>query len=97
MSADTHERESLALRLIWMVIFLLVWLVSQYIFAGVVIAQLGYRLVKGTPSDALSEFGSSLSCYLAQIVRFGTFATEEKPWPLADWPDTASSMQEKQP
>ncbi|GGM26915.1 lipase [Pseudomonas asuensis] len=96
MSADTHERESVALRLIWMVLFLFVWLVAQYIFAGVVVVQLVCRLVKGRPSNALSEFGLNLSRYLAQIVRFGTFATEEKPWPIADWPASTATVQEEQ-
>ena len=36
-------------------------------------------------SDVVS-FGDSLSQYLAQIGRFGTFNTDEKPWPFADWP-----------
>jgi hypothetical protein len=93
MSVDNHAREGIILRLMWMVVFLVVWLVAQYVFAGVVVVQLLHRLIKGRPSTALSEFGMSLSSYLSQIVRFGTFATEEKPWPLADWP--ADSKQEK--
>ncbi|MBC3195861.1 DUF4389 domain-containing protein [Pseudomonas poae] len=45
--------ESIVLRILWMLVFALVWQVAQF---------------------------------LAQIGRFGSFHTEQKPWPFADWP-----------
>lgn len=80
------ERESLGLRLLWMVIFAIVWQLAEVVLAVVVIVQLGYRLFYGAPSGSLQSFGDSLSQYLQQIGRFGTFNSEEKPWPFADWP-----------
>ena len=50
------------------------------------LVQLIYRLVYGAPSASLMNFGDSLSQYLAQIGRYGSFHTEQKPWPFADWP-----------
>ena len=35
---------------------------------------------------SMVNFGDSLSQFLAQIGRFGSFHTEQKPWPFADWP-----------
>ena len=80
------ERESILLRILWMAVFVIVWQLAELVLGGVVLLQLGYRLFYGAPSASLLGFGDSLSQYLAQIGRFGTFNTEEKPWPFADWP-----------
>ncbi len=80
------ERESILLRILWMVIFLIVWQLAELLLGAVVLLQLGYRLFYGAPNAGLLGFGDSLSQYLAQIGRFGTFNTDEKPWPFADWP-----------
>jgi hypothetical protein len=82
------ERESIALRILWMVIFAIVWQLAEIILGGVVLLQIGYRLFYGAPNGTLQGFGDSLSQYLQQIGRFGTFNSEEKPWPFADWPTT---------
>ncbi|WP_322977931.1 DUF4389 domain-containing protein [Pseudomonas sp. C11] len=80
------ERESILLRMLWMVIFVIVWQLAELVLGAVVLLQLGYRLFYGAPNAGLMGFGDSLSQYLAQIGRFGTFNTDEKPWPFADWP-----------
>ncbi|WP_285962052.1 DUF4389 domain-containing protein [Pseudomonas tohonis] len=80
------QRESILLRVLWMLIFVVVWQLAEIVLCVVVLAQLGYRAFYGAPSGGLMGFGDSLSQYLAQIGRFGTFNTEEKPWPFADWP-----------
>lgn len=80
------ERESILLRILWMVVFLIVWQLAELLLGAVVLLQLGYRLFYGAPNASLLSFGDSLSQYLAQIGRFGTFNTDEKPWPFADWP-----------
>lgn len=90
------ERESIVLRMLWMVIFVVVWQLAELLLAAVVLLQLGYRLFYSAPNAGLLSFGDSLSQYLAQIGRFGTFNTEEKPWPFADWP-TPRAPQGEQP
>lgn len=82
----TLQRESIVLRIVWMVVFVMVWQLAELLLGAVVLIQLGYRLFYGAPSGALQGFGDSLSQYVAQIGRYGTFNTETKPWPFADWP-----------
>ncbi|WP_405120940.1 DUF4389 domain-containing protein [Pseudomonas leptonychotis] len=88
MSDDNQglQRESILLRILWMVIFIIVWQLAEILLGAVVLLQLGYRLFYGAPNAGLLSFGDSLSQYLAQIGRFGTFNSDEKPWPFADWP-----------
>ena len=80
------QHESILLRILWMLVFLVAWQVAELVLAVVVLVQLGYRLFYGAPSLSLMAFGDSLSQFLAQIGRFGTFHTDQKPWPFADWP-----------
>lgn len=87
------ERESLVVRIFWMLIFVLAWHVAEIVLAVVVVLQLCCRLLQGVPNVDLLRFGDGLSQYLAQIGRFGSFNSEEKPWPFADWP--TSDPQEK--
>lgn len=82
----TIQRESIVLRVLWMLLFLLAWQVAVPLLGILVVAQLLYRLFYGAPSAHFMSFGDSLSQYLAQIGRFAVFNTDEKPWPVADWP-----------
>lgn len=85
-SNQTTDRESLILRVVWMLIFFFVWQLAELALLVVVVLQLIMRLVKGHPDASLQGFGDSLSQYIAQIGRFATFNTERKPWPLSEWP-----------
>ncbi len=80
------SQESILLRVLWMVLYVLVWQVAQLLLGAVVLIQLIYRLIYGAPNLSLMNFGDSLSQFMAQIGRFGSFHTEQKPWPFADWP-----------
>lgn len=82
----TAERQSIALRIVWMLLFAIGWQLGEVLLLIVVLFQLGYRLIYGAPSAALLGFGDSLSQFMAQIGRFVTFNTDEKPWPFAPWP-----------
>ncbi|WP_312935722.1 DUF4389 domain-containing protein [Pseudomonas sp.] len=83
---EHSQRESLLLRVLWMLVFLLVWQLAEVLLGALVLVQLIYRLIYGAPSASVMNLGDSLSQYLAQIGRFGTFHSEQKPWPFADWP-----------
>ena len=82
----TIRRESLVLRVLWMLLFLLVWQIAVPLLGILVVAQLLYRLFYAAPSAHFMNFGDSLSQYLSQIGRFAVFNTDAKPWPFADWP-----------
>ena len=78
--------EFIALRVLWMLVFVLVWQVAQFLLGALVVVQLIYRLIYSAPNLALMNVGDSLSQFLAQIGRFGSFHSDQKPWPFADWP-----------
>lgn len=80
------EHESIVLRIFWMLLFTLVWYLAEVLLGLVIVIQLFCRIFQGKTNADLLGFGDSLSQYLAQIGQFGSFNTEEKPWPFADWP-----------
>lgn len=80
------ERDTLILRVFWMIVFFLVWQVAEVLLLCLVLIQLGLRAFQNHPSPELSQLGDSLSQYLAQIGRFATFSTDQKPWPFTEWP-----------
>lgn len=85
-SHEEQSREGLILRVLWMILFALVWQVAELVLLALVLVQLVYRLTSGRPHVGAMNFGDSLSQYVAQIGRFGCFHSDEKPWPFADWP-----------
>ena len=97
------ERENLVLRMVWMLVYFVVWQLAELLLLGMALAQLIIRIIRGAPNDALMVFGGSLSLFMAQIGRFATFRTNDKPWPFADWPaertvlDSAQDLTKLQP
>jgi hypothetical protein len=85
-SQRSADRESLILRTIWMLVFFFVWQVAELVLLVVVAAQLVLSAINGKANESLQGLGDSLSQYVAQIGRFGTFNTDRKPWPMSDWP-----------
>lgn len=91
------EREALAFRVLWMLLFALGWQVAEFTLLVVVIVQLVYRLIRGQLHSGLRQFGGSLAVFLGQAARYLTFATEEKPWPFASWPEAKLDESERAP
>ena len=81
------------LRLLYMVVMAVAWSVAVFITSAVVVVNFFYVLFTGKTNPRLTEFGQSLASYLYQIVRFMTFNTDVRPFPMdEEWP---SSKEEK--
>ena len=74
------------LRLLFMVLFLVLWGFSRVVVLAVVVLQFLWVLTRGETNARLAEFGQSLATYTYQIVLYLTFSTEEQPFPFSDWP-----------
>lgn len=82
------QREALFFRIMWMLVFGLAWQLAAPLLLVVVVLQLLHRLVRGEPHAGLMWLGDGLGGFLAQIARYACFRSEDKPWPVADWPLT---------
>jgi len=90
MSDETRQnitRRGIWLRLVYMIVLAIAFNVAELVTFVVVVFQFLTSLFTGRPNDRLTRFGQNLARYLQQIIVFLTFATEEKPFPFAPWPN----------
>ena len=71
---------------LYMIFFLLAFAVGESILGFVAVVQFLWLLITGGPNLALRRFGMSLSRWFADVVRFLTCASDDKPFPWKDWP-----------
>jgi hypothetical protein len=78
----TSTRDSLWLRLLWMVIIGALTSVAQTLLGLMAVIQLIIMaLNKSTPNAEIAGFGKRMGLWLGKAARFQTAASEEKPWP----------------
>lgn len=82
--------KNVLIRWVFMLLFLVVSRIVGACVALIAVFQLFYSLVLRKPNDNVRSFGRDLSIYLAEIVQFLSYDTEEKPWPFSPWPQPDS-------
>ena len=73
-------------RLLYMLLFFIIYSVAEIVIYASVIFQFLAVLVTGQSNERLLVFGQSLSTYVYQIMRFLTFNSEQHPFPIGAWP-----------
>ena len=53
------------------------------------VVQFVWLLIAREPNQFIAGFGISLAIWLAEVARFLTFATDEKPFPWRTWSGTS--------
>ena len=82
-----HVRQrSTWVRLIYMLILAVAWTIAEVVLIAVVVLQFLAKLFTGEPIENLTSFGRSMAEYMAEIVRFQTFVTEDLAFPFTPWP-----------
>lgn len=80
------RQRSTWIRLVYMLILAMAWTIAEIVFIAVVVLQFLMMLFTGKTVDNLAVFGRNLAEYMAQIVRYQTFVTEELAFPFTAWP-----------
>jgi hypothetical protein len=76
-------------RLLFVILFSLIYSVAEVVMVVVVVVQFGFVLITGDKNRKLLEFGASLSRFFYQILQFVTFNADDKPFPFSDWPSAS--------
>jgi hypothetical protein len=85
------------LRLFFMFVVLLLWAVSRFVIAVVILLQFFHVLLTGEINDKLRHLGEQLARYTYQIVAYLTYNTENRPFPFdLDWPTTRAPERERE-
>lgn len=87
---DNIKSESFWLRSLFMVLFFVVYRIVDILVLLVAICQWLYVLLTGDDNASLSRFAGGLAAYVAQIVNYLSYNSEQKPFPFSDWPEPES-------
>jgi len=90
MDPDLKARltsRDLWIRLVYMILFAIAYSLAKLLMTVVVILQFIFILLSGSANEPLLKLGQNLARYIADIIRFQSFNTEDKPFPFADWPE----------
>ena len=76
-------------RLVFMVLFALVWHVLALVLLVFVAVQFLFRAASGRGFEHAAPFAQGMATYAYETIRFLTFRSDALPWPFAPWPDGA--------
>lgn len=87
-------RRSTWQRLLFMILFGVIYSLAELVLVAVVLFQFGFVLITTRKNDRLLDFGARLSFFLYQVLLFITYAKDDKPFPFSSWPTTEGSQSE---
>jgi hypothetical protein len=91
---DALTTRDVWMRGLFMLLLMIGFSVGQWLMNVLAVMQFVWLLLAREPNQFIASFGNSLSIWLAEVGRFLTGATDDKPFPWARWPnDTASPPQ----
>ena len=85
-STQAKTPRSIWMRGLLMILMALAYQLASTLLFFVAIIQFVLALINGSPNARLMGFGRSLGRYQGQNANFVSFASEELPFPFADWP-----------
>lgn len=90
MSSDVTDnltRSSSWLRGLFMLIFIVIYGIAEFVLGAVVIFQFLFLIFSGAPNDRLQRFGAQISLFVYEVFLYLTFNRDTKPFPFAPWPE----------
>ena len=87
---DMPTTRDVWLRGLFMLLFMIGFAVGQWLLNFLALVQFVWLLLAREPNQFIARFGNSLSIWLAEIGRFLTCATDDKPFPWRQPPDASA-------
>ncbi len=78
---DYLHRDGRFERIIYMVVFLILFAIGETLLWAVTAAQMIWVVVYGRPNDHVAEFGARLGVWIKRVVLYQSGTTDEKPFP----------------
>ncbi len=85
---ENITRAEVWMRLLYMLLFGMIYGVAKFLVVAVVVLQFGFVLLSARTNANLLRFGAELSHFVYQILLYLSFNTELRPFPFSDWPST---------
>jgi uncharacterized membrane protein len=80
------EAETIPFRVMWSLVFLIIWSLAETIVFLIFAIQIISSVFSTGPNESLRDLGKQIGVYMAQIVSYLTFSSNEKPFPFSNWP-----------
>jgi Domain of unknown function (DUF4389) len=80
------------MRGLFMLLFIMGFTVGQWLLNLLAIVQFLWLLFAREHNQFIAGFGNSLANWLAEVARFLTCATEDKPFPWRPWSGTTGGL-----
>ncbi|MFW2373075.1 MAG: DUF4389 domain-containing protein [Gammaproteobacteria bacterium] len=94
---DNIRQTKTWMRALYMLLFAIIYAVTEVIITAVVVFQFLLVLFTGKTNSKLLIFGQSLSTFIYQILQYLTFNTESQPYPFGEWPKGAPTATKSAP
>lgn len=91
---ENIKQQSTWVRGLYMLMFALLYSVTEVVLFAIVIIQFFLMLLTGSTNPRLLVLGQSIASYIYQIIQYLTFNSEYQPFPLGDWPSGEISSDE---
>ena len=86
MNSKPFSRKKIAVRLLYTILFLIVFEIVKIIIQVSVIFQYVYLLISKTSNNPIRNFSNKVSVYAYRVLRYVTLNENEKPFPFDNFP-----------
>lgn len=77
---------------LFMIFYTLLYSVAEIVLIAIAFVQFAYTIFSGDINPKLKKLGHEISYYVYQIFQYLTFNSEQKPFPVADWPENPPEL-----
>lgn len=77
---------NLWMRAVQTLVLLIALYLAMWLLCIVSVVQLFAVAINDHPNEQLRTFGRALGAYMGQIGAFGSFSSDEPPFPFGNWP-----------
>ena len=86
MNSKPFSRKKIAVRLLYTILFLIVFEIVKIIIQVSVLFQYVYLLISKTSNNPIRNFSNKVSVYAYRVLRYVTLNENEKPFPFNNFP-----------
>lgn len=79
-------RGNLGMRVVQTLVLLIALYIAMWLVCIVAVVQLFAVAINDHPNEQLRGFCRALGTYMGQIGAFGSFSSDDPPFPFGDWP-----------
>ncbi|NRB40130.1 MAG: DUF4389 domain-containing protein [Pseudomonadales bacterium] len=85
-TTENTEFTSIWQRLLYMLLFIVLYSVGEFVIYAVAAVQLLWVIFTGDKNPNLLSLGNGLSLWACEVFKFLTFNNERLPYPFNSWP-----------